>query len=332
MGKPLNGTNNGRNINGQDVRAVGTAGSTDVSEAVRDVMSRWQGPVDLVRADAQGTQCTTRYGTVFVVFDGRVAVSWCTSDEHSFDAQTGMCIESSDGRMKGWRIVPWEMHRFNAKDAEAYVKARGVSIAWTADERGPGRMTTGAAVAADTADELSAHTAAEERFRAGAGRNDARAAGVTVTVDSNKIAEAVAAAKTSDERGVGRTLILLSDIFTVHEGHAAAIAIAKLDGRIANVWQDVMVDIHRIGSSILGNRYDRIILMDDALSWIGDPNSLQGKWMHLHVQPRKTFNCTTTFVSMNAVISALRNAHNTSTRPSDSSPPPPARATDNLQQ
>lgn len=101
-------------------------------EQARALMDKtWKGPVTLVQADTMVNPSTERYATVFVCFHGRVAVSWCAGDEHSFDARTGACIESSDGRMKGWRIAAWEMHRFNAMDAAKYLEAQetgGMSV------------------------------------------------------------------------------------------------------------------------------------------------------------------------------------------------------------
>lgn len=97
------------------------------SEKVRTLMdATWKGPVTIVQTNVMAHPSTERYATVFVCFHGRVATSWCTGDEHTFDARTGMCIESSDGRMKGWRIALWEMHRFNSVDAQKYLDAQEV--------------------------------------------------------------------------------------------------------------------------------------------------------------------------------------------------------------
>lgn len=92
------------------------------SEEVRALMDRGShGPVVITQAETMVNPSTERYADVRVCFHGRVAVSWCSNDEHTFDARTGLCIESSDGRMKGWRIAPWEMYRFDAVDAQKYL-------------------------------------------------------------------------------------------------------------------------------------------------------------------------------------------------------------------
>ena len=119
--------------NVQDAAPVASAGGP--SEQVRALMDRtWKGRVTIVQAETLVNPSTERYATVFVCFHGRVATSWCSGDEHTFDARTGLCIESSDGRMKGWRIAPWEMFRFNMVDAQAYIEANKTNRMSIGDE------------------------------------------------------------------------------------------------------------------------------------------------------------------------------------------------------
>lgn len=86
----------------------------------------WKGEVTIVQVETMVNPSTERYACVSVCFHGRVAVCWCGDDEHTFDARTGLCIESSDGRMKGWRIAPREMHRFNAVDAAKWLEEQNL--------------------------------------------------------------------------------------------------------------------------------------------------------------------------------------------------------------
>lgn len=94
-----------------------------MSKAAEEVLSKWHGRVSLVQDnDDPNVRGPVRYGITEALGTHDILVSWGPGPNparHAFDRDTGLCVESSDGAMGGWRIAPWEMHRFSVAAAEA---------------------------------------------------------------------------------------------------------------------------------------------------------------------------------------------------------------------
>lgn len=100
-----------------------------MTPAIEALLAKWPGAVDVIYGDEQCSPSCTRY-CVAIGNDGRtVMLGWKDSDRHTFSRDTGQCIESSDGSMKGWMIAPHEMHRYNAWAAVKYLKANDATPA-----------------------------------------------------------------------------------------------------------------------------------------------------------------------------------------------------------
>lgn len=67
------------------------------------------GPVTLVKDKCE------RYATVTGLSTGDVLVDWPMGVHHLFPCDGGTCVQSEHGTMRGWRIHPDELPRFQAK-------------------------------------------------------------------------------------------------------------------------------------------------------------------------------------------------------------------------
>jgi hypothetical protein len=233
------------------------------SEQVRALMDRtWKGPVTIVQSEVQVHPNTERYATVFVCFSGRVAVSWCSGDEHSFDARTGLCIESSDGRMKGWRIAPWEMHRFNMVDAQAYIDANRTN-----------RMSTGSAPVIAAAASMGG--------------------GVELNGQQDVLANPLwDLQKARESARIRQVLVVVSPaLFSVRSttevvkdtGTPASNALLELAGVTT---PEDMITVCQTGDSLLRKRIDVVITTDDFFGVTRDMDLQEAKWWTNSVRPR----------------------------------------------
>lgn len=239
----------------------------------------WKGTVTIVQAETMVHPSTERYAIVCVCFHGRVAVSWCSGDEHTFDARTGLCIESSDGRMKGWRIAPYEMHRFNAVDAAKWLeaeKAGGMSVGNAVVEN---PLPRGARI-----------------FRDGKDVTGINALAVADDVESQ-------AKHPHDQQDVQPVRSVLF-IATCYPGGLFAIdatgvvykamhAIALERGIITKHDQCEYVTME---GALVGERFDTVISTDDWLMNILPREGAEAKWWKSQVLPRHRFGCATHFL------------------------------------
>lgn len=258
------------------------------SEKVRALMdAKERGPVTIIQAERMANPSTERYATSNIVFAGRVAVSWCSGDEHTFDARTGACIESSDGRMKGWRIAPWEMYRFNAVDAQKYLDAReagGMSVG-DAAHGGYRVMHEGKDVTGPLA------------IAAAVG------GGVELGEQKDIRQEARNTQSDKDKPAAGIVLVLVPEIFSADEISAATASMLKRVG-VSNECTHIVC---YIGSRIPpGFRFEVVVTTDDAFGWFGSDNSTI-KWWRQDVAPRRTPHSIVEFVSLHSVIADLRS-------------------------
>jgi hypothetical protein len=241
----------------------------DTDQKVADVLSRWAGIVEIVPRHVQSPPCITRYGTAFVRYDGRIAVNWCVgdSDEHLFDAKTGQCIESSDGRMRDWRIAPWEMHRYNAEDTRKYVAAvetGGMSVGTSSKEDQD-------FVARKAADVESTERKERKDIQANPLWNIERhdvplhRRQVLVVVSSGLFA------------GCSNTEV------AKNAGTPVTNALLEL---AAATTKDDEITVCQTGDSLIGRRVDLVITTDDLLSIMDSTESINAAWWKMVVLPR----------------------------------------------
>lgn len=93
-------------------RAMICDGAPLVAAKAAPVTPACSGPVTLVKDGGH-----ERYATVAGIDGHHVLVDW-EGLLHLFSRERGRCIESANGIMKGWRIHPDELPRFQAKAAQ----------------------------------------------------------------------------------------------------------------------------------------------------------------------------------------------------------------------
>lgn len=94
---------------GSTVLAEG-AGGVASAKSEPEAHTACSGPVTLVHGERE------RYGTVYALATAHVVVNWREGGYNHFSREDGSCIESTNGIMRGWRIHPDELPRFQVKE------------------------------------------------------------------------------------------------------------------------------------------------------------------------------------------------------------------------
>lgn len=89
-----------------------------VTKVATSHIDKMFGQVVLIKCDMAGKEvpakvAVERYATVTGIGGDHIVIEWALdSGLHIFARESGKCVESHAGRMRGYEIAPWEMDRF----------------------------------------------------------------------------------------------------------------------------------------------------------------------------------------------------------------------------